>query len=461
MAEIVSDRFELRRCISSRGAHLVCEALDRMEGRAVALKVAQGGGEGADGFDSSLAREASIGDLLPQHDNVVQTGELHELHSIDGRPVLGLAMELVNGESLRDWLQRSKANRNGSVAEGLEYFKALCGGVAALHERGILHLDMKPEHVLLDGNVLRICDFDASAVVAADRGSALRPDVPLPAPDAGTLAYLAPERFAVGSVAELDATADVYALGIMLFEILDDRHRIPFSGARRQVRSLHERSPLPEIPWLNGPQRDVLVQCTAKRPRQRLQTVDEVLDAVDEAFPVCPGYGPGQTEQVAGWSAPGTVGSAWPEDEPEAPAVVDGSAAARPVLDELRGLFGSGDLQEMLELAGEAVDICPAHPEHRAIHARLAHRVRAFNANIDACRRAIEAGDLDRALSFARHAVSVSPASVEAQELVGRIERRIQSIESRKQQMISAAQAGCFEEALAIAQDLDEEGVPG
>ncbi len=146
-----------------------------------------------------------------QHPYIAQVLDAGETEA--GRP--WFAMEWVQGEPILDY-----AERHALVpAARLALFLRVCQGVQHAHQRGILHRDLKPANILVsevDGRHWpKIIDFGVATTLldegAADRGA--RPD------RAGTLAYMSPEQLA-GGVASLDTRTDVYALGILLFELL-------------------------------------------------------------------------------------------------------------------------------------------------------------------------------------------------------------------------------------------------
>jgi serine/threonine protein kinase len=427
-----------------------------VEQREVALKIGRKSAQAGDADLTPLEREALVGQILPNHDNVVQLYDLHYLRGIDCGRLVALSMEMVGGGTLRDWLRSTNPDEAVEVARGLEYFESLCLGVGALHGVGLLHLDLKPEHVLLDGRIVRVCDY-GSAMAMRNQAGAGDLSIPPPPARSGTVHYMAPECFSAGSMHELDERADVYALGVILFEILGPDHKPPFTGSYRQISHLHQNAALPDIPWLTPGQSDVLACCTAKTPSERFPAVEDLLDALHSAF----------ADGVDAIHAPGSppVGQET-EDEVStlaAPEVSrhDSMAAGTTLFEEVKRELDSGDLEELLELAAEGTDLNPDDAEGRALCARLAHRVRAFNRSIEDCRRAIDEGDHEQALRFARRASAVNPGAAEARELVARIENRIESVDQRKAEMMEAARAGEDERALLIAQQLDEEGVPG
>ncbi len=135
------------------------------------------------------------------HPNICR---VHDIGDIDGQ--IFLSMELVDGEDLATSLRRI-----GRFPEdkATEIARQLCAALAAAHDRGVLHRDLKPANVMLDGaGKVRLMDFGLAAVGAVD-------DV-----RAGTPAYMAPEQL-LGR--EVSARSDIYALGLVLYELFTGR----------------------------------------------------------------------------------------------------------------------------------------------------------------------------------------------------------------------------------------------
>src|SRR4029079_16986957 len=129
---------------------------------------------------------------------------VYDIGEIDGQ--LFITMEYVDGEELSVLLRRI-----GRLPEdkAIDIARQICAGLAAAHERGVLHRDLKPANIMLDGaGRARIMDFSLAAVgeVADIR--------------AGTPAYMAPEQLA-GQ--EVTVRSDIYALGLVLYEIFTGR----------------------------------------------------------------------------------------------------------------------------------------------------------------------------------------------------------------------------------------------
>ena len=454
MTEIVSERFEPKRCLDTRGGRLICVAHDRVENREVALKVERKPAPVGNGHVTSLEREALIGRFLPDHANVMALHQLFYLPGIDGRRLVLLAMQYAEGGSFRQWLQQQTPWDQKAKAAGLHHFRSLCLGVSALHERGIIHLDLKPENTLLCSGVAKVSDFGAACVSGPARSVGKTALIPPPDGSHSTPNYMSPEQFTVRSVDELTEAADIYALGVILFEILNPLHRPPFIGSYQQLCRSHQAAPLPELPGLRPGEAEIVRCCMARDPRDRFESVEHLLEALDTVFPI--GF-----EADPALSNEGEPDDGLPQpNSPNDDQIQARKEAATALYEEVMRNLDHGDLDELLELAAKAAELCPDHPQGQVVNTRLAHRVKAFTENTAVCESEWEAGRLDSALSFAQQAVAVNPKSVIAAQLVAQVSRQADNIRTLKSEMASAVTAGNFERSLQLARQLDDLGVP-
>ncbi len=186
-------------------------AQERPVVRDVAIKVLRPGA----GDERTLRRFAAERQALAtlSHPSITQVFDAGELP--DGRPFF--VMEYVAGATIRDHCEA----KDLSCAERLRLFVQVCRGVAHAHTRGIVHRDLKPANVLVvdggDGPLPKIIDFGiAKALFATAGGDTPRTDA---GRVVGTPGYMSPEQ-AAGRVDDVDARADVFALGVMLYELL-------------------------------------------------------------------------------------------------------------------------------------------------------------------------------------------------------------------------------------------------
>src|SRR5262249_12330125 len=175
---------------------------------------------------------------------------------------LYIAMRLVDGTDLRRLLAE-----HGALApeRALELVEQVADALDAAHERGLVHRDVKPSNVLIDGR---------GHCYLADFGLSRRLADPWPTPGAGrslgTVDYVAPEQIRGD---EVDGRADLYSLGCLLFECLTGRP--PFTGSETAIVFAHlEREP-PALPGLDA----VITKALAKDPDQRFQSGRALIEA--------------------------------------------------------------------------------------------------------------------------------------------------------------------------------------
>jgi serine/threonine protein kinase len=178
-----------------------------------------------------------------------------------------IVLEFVAGETLQERLRREGRLPPGeAVAVVLEIARAL----EDAHAHGIVHRDLTPRNVMLADGRVKVLDFGIARVAEL-------PGLTAPGAVLGTPAY-APPEWASGAA---DGRADLYALGVILFALLEGH--VPFRGpTAAAVLRQHEAAPLPQTAHTPPALLPVLRRCLAKDPGQRYQTAAELLAALDE-----------------------------------------------------------------------------------------------------------------------------------------------------------------------------------
>ena len=226
--------YRIIRLLGQGGMGAVYEAEQESPQRTVALKVIRAGyatGEMLRRFENEAQ---ALGRL--HHPGIAQIYEAGMADTPIGRQPY-FAMEMVQGETLLIWCSAHHLE----MRERLELFAKICDAVQHAHQRGLIHRDLKPANILvdesgqpriLDFGVARLTDSDAQATRQTDVGQII-----------GTLAYMSPEQV-LGEPDEIDTRSDVYALGIILYEMLAGKG--PYAVGRQlheAVRIIREEEP--------------------------------------------------------------------------------------------------------------------------------------------------------------------------------------------------------------------------
>jgi hypothetical protein len=266
-------RYDILAELGRGGMGIVYRARDRETGDVVALKVLRpeiaARPEVIERFKSELLLARKI-----THKNVCRTYELLRF----GDTVV-IAMEYVEGESLRSLLGRVEGL---SVRQGLKILRQIIAGLAEAHAQGVVHRDLKPENILItrDGGV-KVMDFGIARSIEAEATQT--------SSIVGTPAYMSPEQ-AEGK--PVDARTDIYALGLILYEIFTGR--LPFHADTRVGlvhKQIHETPPPARSvdPYLPIFLDRAIEKCLEKNPKKRFQSVAELEAALEEqAIPELP-----------------------------------------------------------------------------------------------------------------------------------------------------------------------------
>ncbi len=324
IGQLLDGRYLVESQIARGGMATVYHARDIRLERTVALKIARPELAHDQDFVRRFISEArSVARLSsPNVVAVFDQGSTGDLHYI--------AMEYVPGPTLRDLLNaRGRLNPR----QALDIIERVLAGLAAAHDAGIIHRDVKPENVLLgNGTSVRVADFGlarAAAGVSHTKTGLL----------IGTAAYLAPEQVANNSS---DARSDVYAAGVMLFEMLTGVQphtgETPLAVAYKHVNSVvpAPSSLVPELPAAL----DALVALgTSRDPELRPPDARHYLKAIAEVrrgMPLPPPTGRGEDAgDHSSWSAAGAAADSAAASSASTWAFSSNQAADGPVTGEI------------------------------------------------------------------------------------------------------------------------------
>jgi serine/threonine protein kinase len=274
--------YRIRGVLGSGGMGTVYLALDEQLQRDVAVKLIH-----EERFSDAHVVERFLAEARAmarvQHPNVVT---IHAFGSRRGQPYL--VMEYVPGTSLAAWRRERGVL---APAEAVAVLEALCRGVQAIHDAGAVHRDLKPGNVLIGpAQRVAVTDFGLARLVAEQATAS-------PATISGTPAYLAPE-IARGDVLvpALATRLDVYALGVIAFELLTGQ--LPFSGPGAiglLNQHAYEQPPQPSkiSPELSPAFDSPLLEALAKTPHDRPPSAEALRRGLLDALKVSAGAPPG------------------------------------------------------------------------------------------------------------------------------------------------------------------------
>ena len=294
--QIVAGRYEIVRFIAQGGMGVVYEARDRKLQGTLALKTIRTDVAGRAKALDRFLREVHIARRVT-HPNVCRIFDVDEHHwpptkgsSETPAPVTFLTMELLGGETLADRIERGRPDR----AEALEIISQVAAGLDAAHALGIVHRDFKSGNVMLvpssgprPGTRVVITDFGLARGVEGDSPLASISETGV---ILGTAAYMAPEQV---EGKPLTAAADIYALGVVIYELVTGRR--PFTGGSAMsvaVKRLQAAPPSPRqhVADLDPTWESAILRCLERDPADRFASAADVVKALG-GFEVAPGSG--------------------------------------------------------------------------------------------------------------------------------------------------------------------------
>jgi serine/threonine-protein kinase len=241
VGRLLDGRYEITQRLARGGMATVYRAVDTRLTRTVAVKVMHVGlGDDAE-FARKFDREARAAAKL-SHPNVVSVFDQgQDLGGPNSRPYI--VMEYVEGQTLRDVLNRESPM---PAARALEIIEPVLAALAAAHDAGLVHRDVKPENVLIsERGRIKVADFGLAKAVSSQTSTATQGLL------IGTVSYLPPELVVSGRA---DARSDVYSTGVVLFELLTGRK--PHTGdtpIQIAYAHVHRDVPPPSVGPTAGP----------------------------------------------------------------------------------------------------------------------------------------------------------------------------------------------------------------
>ena len=270
--ELIDNRYLLQRQIASGGMATIYAGLDTRLDRPVAVKIMHAHLANDEAFVSRFIKEAKATAAL-SHPNIVSIQD--QGWNEGGPPAVFLVMELVEGSTLRDYL-----NEKGSltVEQTFQLITPVLSALSAAHRIGIIHRDIKPENILIskDGRI-KVADFGLARNITMGQTMTAESSVVL-----GSVSYLSPEQVQRGVA---DARSDIYAVGIVLFEMLTGSK--PYSGETPiQIAYRHVNDRIPDIQTIKSEIptsiAELVYEATAPNPDQRPKNAEELLNKLRE-----------------------------------------------------------------------------------------------------------------------------------------------------------------------------------
>ncbi|HSL70838.1 MAG TPA: protein kinase [Longimicrobiales bacterium] len=271
----LAGRYTIQREIGRGGMATVYIARDDRHGRLVAVKVVHAHHvrmQGAARFqrEIEIAARLTHPHILPLHDSGAAADWLYYI------------MPFVEGETLRERLARTGAQ---TIEQTVHVLRDVAEALAHAHQHGVVHRDIKPANILLNqGGDALVSDFGVAKAMAAlaTTSSGGNAELSMAGVVLGTPAYIAPEQ-AVGDP-NTDQRADLYALGVVAYEMLAGVTPLAGASAQELVTAQLTKTPAPIEtlrPHVPPDLAALIARLLAKRPADRPQTASEVLDVLN------------------------------------------------------------------------------------------------------------------------------------------------------------------------------------
>ena len=256
---VINGRYHVHKVIGRGGMAVVLKATDMELGEDIALKV----------FTQSVDDEAAVTRFKQElqlsrqlaHPNILR---LYDIGQVDGNRFI--SMELLSGHSLKDEIKSTP-----SLKRAVSLMLQACAGMDAVHNAGIVHRDVKPDNMFVtEQGVLKVMDFGIAKRVAA-AGVTVMGTV------AGTPAYMSPEQ--INDFSKVGRSADLYSLGVMLFELTTGR--VPFISEELMTLVMKHINEMPPAPRTINPAipvslEQIILRLLEKKPEARYKDCREL-----------------------------------------------------------------------------------------------------------------------------------------------------------------------------------------
>lgn len=270
LAAELEGRYQVLAELGRGGMGIVYQAYDKQLKEQVAIKLLSPLLSTDHEALERLTREVSLARRVT-HPNVIR---IHDIAAVNGLHYI--SMEYFGGTNLKEHLKRTGPL---SLLNAYQIFSQMCNGLEAAHSQGVVHRDLKSQNVMVGPTgQIKIIDFGLARSVHLEGMTATGLIM-------GTPEYMAPEQV---SGKPVDERADIYALGVILFEMLTGR--VPFTGDSPIAVGFQQLKDPPPSPRSINPQipeevETIVLKALEKEPIRRYRTVDELRKDVESALP--------------------------------------------------------------------------------------------------------------------------------------------------------------------------------
>lgn len=262
IGKVINERYELLELIGSGGMAAVYKGFDRLMNRNVAFKILKNSLKDDDEIVEKFSAEAKASAGL-SHQNIVT---IYDVGQYEGLSFI--VMECIDGTTLKEYIKEHKPVEWRTACE---IAMQIADALAAAHEHGIVHRDIKPHNILINKeNVAKVADFGIASAVSSETlvagGSAM-----------GSVYYISPEQARGGYV---DATSDIYSLGVVLYEMLTGALPIDGDNAVSIALKKLETEPInPKVINLDIPQEldAIVMKAIAREQHVRYKSANELI----------------------------------------------------------------------------------------------------------------------------------------------------------------------------------------
>ena len=268
---ILGNRYQLQDLIGVGGMAKVYKATDRLLQRDVAIKILKDQYAEDDEFVKKFSNEALSAARLT-HVNIVSVYDIGE-DLIEGKKIHYIVMEYVDGETLKDLIDREKIISNHDI---VDYSIQIAQALNQAHSSNIIHRDIKPQNILMDKyGLLKVTDFGIARV-------STNATITYTSSILGTVHYISPEQ-AKGKF--VDEKSDLYSLGVVMYEMATGK--VPFDADNSVGIAVMHIQDEPESPIklnenLSPRLNDIIMKLLEKDPQKRFKNANELIRALED-----------------------------------------------------------------------------------------------------------------------------------------------------------------------------------